>query len=183
MFKKIAILIAGFITLSVLLVLGLAFSKSDTMKVERSITINQTPEKIVSLVDNFHNWLKWSPWENIDPKMKRTFSGPESGKGAVYNWEGNDDAGSGRMEVLDSSASAVPIRLDFSKPFEGHYETRFTLEPSGTATKVSWTMTGPNTFMSKVIQVLLDMDKMIGGEYEKGLAKLKQVAESSNSAR
>lgn len=181
LFKKIALIILGFVTFAVLLVLGLACTKPDTMKVERSISISQAPEKIVPLVDNFHNWLKWSPWENIDPQMKRSFSGSESGKGAIYNWDGNDDAGAGRMEILDSSPSAVAIRLDFSRPFEGHYQTSFSLEPNGAATKLSWIMTGPNTFLSKIIQVLLDMDQMIGGQYEKGLSKLKQLAEALSS--
>lgn len=179
MLKKIAIIFVSIILLGLGLLFGIACTKPDTLVVERSISIKKSPEDILPLIDNFHNWQRWSPWEDVDPNLHRTFSGPDEGKGATYSWEGNNEAGSGRMEVEAASPSSVSIKLDFLKPFEGHYKTEFLLEPSSETTKVGWRMTGRNEFLSKVIQVFMDMDQMIGGQYEKGLARLKQLAEAA----
>jgi Polyketide cyclase / dehydrase and lipid transport len=137
-------------------------------------------EAIFPLINNFHQWARWSPWEKRDPAMKRDYSGAESGKGAVYAWDGNKNVGSGRMEILDaSSPSKITIKLDFFKPFEGHNTAEFTLAPErdASATNVIWVMQGPSSFMSKVMQLFMNFDTMIGRDFEAGLANLKKLAE------
>jgi uncharacterized protein YndB with AHSA1/START domain len=159
-------------------ILLIAAMKPDTFRVERSATINAPPEKIFALLSDFHNWPGWSPWEKKDPAMKRTHSGAASGKGAAYAWEGNKDVGSGRMEIVESTPpSRLTIKLDFMKPFEAHNVVDFTLAPQGTATRVNWSMHGPAPFMSKVMQVFMSMDRMVGNDFEAGLANLKALAE------
>jgi hypothetical protein len=174
MFRKIAIVVLGLVAG----VLAIAATKPDTFRVERSVSIQAPPEKIFPLIDDFHNWGAWSPWENRDPAMKRTHSGAARGKGAAYAWEGNNAVGSGRMTIAESSApSKVTIDLDFLKPFEAHNVADFTLTPEGGATKVTWAMHGPSPFFSKVMQVFLSMDAMVGKDFEAGLANLKAAAE------
>jgi carbon monoxide dehydrogenase subunit G len=174
MFKKIAIvvgvLIAG--------VLGLAMTKPDSFNVQRTTKIKAPPDKIFPLIDDFKNWGSWSPWEKVDPAMKRTHSGAASGKGAVYEWDGNSKVGKGRMEITDASApSKVTIKLDFLKPMEGHDTAEFTLAPEGDSTNVTWAMRGPAPFISKVMQVFISMDSMLGKEFDTGLANMKSAAE------
>jgi len=156
-----------------------ASTKPDTFRVERATTIKAPPEKIYPLINEFDRWPAWSPWEKKDPAMKKTRSGAASGKGAVYAWDGNGEVGKGRMEITDSAApSKVRIKLDFEKPFEAHNVVDFTLEPKGDSTIVKWTMQGPAPFFSKVIQVFMDMDAMVGKDFEAGLASLKAIAEN-----
>jgi hypothetical protein len=174
MFRKIAIvvgvLIAG--------VLGFAMTKPDSFHVQRTTKIKAPPDKIFPLINDFHSWSSWSPWEKVDPAMKRTHSGTASGKGAVYEWDGNSQVGKGRMEITDASApSKVTIKLDFLKPIEGHNTAEFTLEPEGDSTNVTWAMRGPAPFMSKVMQVFISMDTMLGKEFDTGLANMKSAAE------
>jgi uncharacterized protein YndB with AHSA1/START domain len=159
-------------------ILALAATRPNRLRVQRSASIKAPPEKIFPLIADFHIWSLWSPWEKKDPALKRTFSGAASGKGAAYAWEGNRDVGSGRMEITDaSSPSKVTIQLDFIKPFEGHNVTDFTLVPRGDATEVTWLMRGPAPFVSKLMGVFVDMDKMIGKDFEAGLANLKAASE------
>ena len=162
----------------VIAVLAYATTQPDTINVTRSATIQAPPDTIRPLIDDFHHWTVWSPWEKRDPALNRTFSGAPKGKGAVYEWNGNNDVGQGRMEVLDSNPSQVTIKLDFIKPFEGHNITEFRLAPNGAGTTLTWTMHGPSNFMSKVMCVFIDMDQMIGRDFEAGLAAMKSVAES-----
>jgi uncharacterized protein YndB with AHSA1/START domain len=166
------------IVVAVVGILAFAATKPDTFVVQRATTIKAPPEKIFPLIDDYRNWAAWSPWEKLDPAMKRTFSGSASGKGAVYAWEGTGAVGAGRMEITDSAPPArVAIKLDFIKPFEAHNVVDFTLEPKGDATGVTWTMRGPSPFMSKVMQVFASMDSMVGKDFESGLANLKAAAE------
>jgi uncharacterized protein YndB with AHSA1/START domain len=181
MFEIIAI-IAVVLAIAIAVVLILAATKPNTFSVQRATTVKAPPEKIFSLINDFHQWGTWSPWEKKDPAMKRSFSGAASGKGAVYGWDGNKNVGSGRMEILDASLpSKIVIKLDFFKPFEGHNTAEFTMLPQGDATNVttnvSWIMHGPASFMSKVMQVFMNMDKMIGKDFEAGLANLKGLTE------
>jgi uncharacterized protein YndB with AHSA1/START domain len=177
MFETIVI-IAVVLAIAIAAVLILAATKPDTFSVRRGATMKAPPEKIFSLINDFHQWGKWSPWENRDPAMMRSFSGAESGQGAVYAWEGNKNVGSGRMEILDASTpSKIIIKLDFLKPFEAHNTAEFTMLPQGDATSVNWVMHGPAPFMSKMMQVFMNMDKMIGKDFEAGLANLKGLAE------
>ena len=150
MFEIIAI-IAVVLAIAIAVVLILAASKPATFSVERTIGIKTSPERIFPLINDFHQWVSWSPYENKDPAMKRSYSGPDSGKGAVYGWEGNSNVGAGRMEILDASVpSKILIKLDFFKPFEGHNTAEFTMLPQGDATHLSWVMRGPAPFISKI---------------------------------
>ena len=158
--------------------LGLAATKPDTFRVQRATSIKAPPAKVFALINDFHKWGEWSPWEKLDPDLKRTFSGADAGKGAVYAWEGNNKVGAGRMEITEPTPpSKVLIKLDFIKPFEGHNIAEFTLEPQGDATQLTWAMYGPTPFVSKVMQVFVSMDSLIGKDFETGLANLKAAAE------
>jgi hypothetical protein len=177
---EIAAIVAIGLAVAVAIVLVLASTRPDTFIVQRSAVVRASAERIFPLIDNFHQWAGWSPWENRDPAMKRTFAGAESGKGAIYAWDGNKNVGSGRMEILDaSSPSKITIKLDFFKPFEGHNTAEFTLAPErdASATNVIWVMQGPSSFMSKVMQLFMNFDTMIGRDFEAGLANLKKLAE------
>jgi hypothetical protein len=177
---EIIAIVAVALAIGIVVVLVLASGKPDTFTVQRSALLQAPAERIFPLVNNFHRWTSWSPWENKDPAMKRSYSGAESGKGAVYAWNGNKNVGSGRMEILDaSSPSKITIKLDFLKPFEGHNTAEFTFAPERdiSATNVIWVMQGPSPFMSKVMQVFMNLDKMIGRDFEAGLANLKKLVE------
>ena len=177
---EIVAIIAAILAIAIVIVLIMASTKAATFSVRRSAVLQAPAEAIFPLINNFHQWAKWSPWENKDPAMKRDYSGAESGKGAVYAWDGNKNVGSGRMEILDaSSPSKITIKLDFFKPFEGHNTAEFTFvrERDASATNVIWVMQGPSSFVSKVMQVFMDLDKMIGRDFEAGLANLKTLTE------
>jgi uncharacterized protein YndB with AHSA1/START domain len=174
MFKKIALAVVVLVAA----VLLFAATRPDSFRVQRSTSIKAPPEKIFPLIADFHAWGAWSPWEKLDPTMKRTHSGAPSGKGAVYAWDGNNDVGAGRMEVAEVvPPSRLSIKLDFSRPMEGHNTAEFTLVPKGDGSEVTWAMFGPSPYLSKLIGLFLDMDKMIGKDFEAGLANLKALAE------
>ncbi len=157
----------------VLALLVFASTRPDTFSVQRSVTVKVPPEKLFASINDFHNWRAWSPYEKMDPAMKRTFTGASSGKGAGYAWEGNSDVGAGTMEITESTPSSkIIIALHFTRPFEGHNIVEFTLEPQGESTKVTWAMYGPMHFAAKVIGVFFSMDTMIGKQFEEGLANL-----------
>lgn len=177
MFKVIAA-VAVVIAVAIAVVLILAATKPDTFRIERSATINAPAEKIFAVLSDFRQWTGWSPWEHKDPALKRSFGGAERGKGAIYGWEGNKDVGTGRMEILQANTpSKLVIKLDFFKPWEAHNTAEFTMLPQGNATNVHWVMHGPAPFMSKVAQVFMNIDKMVGKDFEAGLANLKQLTE------
>jgi len=178
MFEIIAI-IAVVLAIAIAIVLILAATKPGRFSVQREISVKAPPEKIFPLINDFHQWGLWSPYENKDAAMKRSYSGAAAGKGAVYGWDGNNNVGSGRMEILDASAPAkIVIKLDFFKPFEGHNTAEFTLTPDGDATRVTWQMHGSRPLMAKIIGLFMDMDTMIGGSFETGLASLKGLSEA-----
>lgn len=174
MLKKIAIGVVAILAI----ILGMAAMQPDNFAVKRVTTIKAPPEKIIVLINDFHNWTSWSPWEQLDPNMQRTFSGAPNGKGAIYHWKGNSAVGEGRMEIMEITApTKVAIKLDFVDPFESSNVTEFTLQPQGDMTTVTWTMNGPMLFISKLMSVFMSMEDMIGKDYEKGLAAMKTVAE------
>ena len=178
MIRTIVIVVIAMLVVGVGAVLALAATKPDSFNVERTASIKAPPEKIFALINDLHGWRAWSPYENKDPEMKRSFSGAPSGKGAVYEWNGNKNVGKGRMEITEASApSKIVIKLDFISPFEGHNMAEFTMEPKGDATNVKWGMYGPAPFISKVMQVFVDFDRMIGKDFEEGLGNLKALAE------
>ena len=178
MFEIIAV-IAVLLAAAIAVVLILALQKPDTLSVQRSASIQAPAEKIFPLINDFHAWRAWSPYEDRDPNLQRSYSGANSGKGAVYEWSGNKNVGSGRMEILDAPApNKVVIKLDFISPFEGHNTAEFTLLPQGSATNVTWLMHGPAPLMSKLMQVFMNMDNMIGKDFATGLANLKRITET-----
>jgi len=170
--------------LSGLVLLILAFliyvaTRPDTFRVERSAHIEALPEKIFPLIDSFHQWEKWSPWEKVDPAIKRTYSGTESGKGAIYRWDGNKDVGQGQMEIIQSMPPGkLRIKIDFLTPFEAHNTVEFTLEAQGSGTLVNHAMFGPSPYLSKLMGIFFNMDKMIGDKFEEGLVNLRGLAEA-----
>jgi uncharacterized protein YndB with AHSA1/START domain len=171
-------IIAIVIVVAIAGVLGFAATKPDTFTVQRATTIKAPPDKIFALINDFRRWNAWSPWDKKDPMMKRTYLNAMSGKGAVYAWDGNKDVGQGSMEIIDSvPPSKIALKLDFVKPFEGHNTVEFTLDSKGDATSVTWVMKGPTPFIGKIIHVFINMDKMVGGDFEEGLANLKASAE------
>jgi uncharacterized protein YndB with AHSA1/START domain len=154
----------------------------DTYTVERSVTIDAPPQRVYAEIADFHNWTKWSPWEDIDPALNRTYSGAEAGTGAVYGWSGNRKAGAGRMEITRADdPSAVQIALDFEKPWKAHNDTVFTIRPVGDASEVTWTLTGRKTFMTRVMGIFTSMDSFLGKDFEKGLSRLKAAAEDGST--
>ncbi len=179
MLKAIGIVL-GIIVLGVLGLVAYASTKPDEFRVSRSTTINAPPEKIAASIQDFHAWSAWSPFEKLDPELKRTFSGPEAGKGAVYAWEGDSKAGEGRMEILEADPSKILIKLDFTRPFEAHNTTEFTLVPEGGNTRVTWSMYGPSSLVTKIMDVCFGIDKGVGKEFEAGLVSLKALAEKQS---
>jgi hypothetical protein len=176
---EIIAIIAVLLALAVACVLIMAAAKPDKFSVERSMAMKAPPEAIFALIDDFHQWVAWSPYEHRDPAMKRSYGGAARGTGAVYNWEGNGKIGSGRMEIVESSAPAkIRIKLDFFKPFEGHNFAEFTMLPQGSITNVRWLMRGPLPFLGKVMHLFINMDTMIGKDFESGLANLKRLTET-----
>ena len=169
----------GFLVL--VLVIGLlayAATRPDSFRVERSITINAPAAAIFPLIDDYRRWTAWSPWESRDPAMKKTYSGAGSGLGAVYEWAGNSEVGTGRMETVGSVApSKVTIDLHFMKPFEARNTAEFSLADQGGTTTVTWAMYGPSPLVSKVMGLFVSMDEMVGGDFAAGLASLKAAAE------
>lgn len=174
MIKTIAMVLA----LLIAALLMYAATKPDSFRIERSTTIKAPPEKIFALINDFHQWEAWSPWEKIDPALKRTYSGAANGVGAVYEWSGNKDIGQGRMEIVESVPSAkVMLKLDFVTPFEAHNKVDFTLAQQGDVTKVTQAMYGPSPYISKLMTIFFSIEKMVGKKYEEGLTNLKAIAE------
>jgi len=161
--------------------LAYASTRPPTFRIERAIHIDAPIVQVAEQIDDFREWQKWSPWERLDPSLQRRFSGAEAGVGAVYEWTGNGKAGAGRMEITDMRAgterSLISIKLDFLKPFKASNTAEFVLTPTETGTDLSWAMFGPSPFVSKLMGVFMDLDRLVGKDFEAGLAALKQNAE------
>lgn len=154
-----------------------AAMQPDTFRVERATTIKAPPEKIYPLINDLHQFNTWNPYERKDPSIMGVYSGPASGKGAAYAWE-SKQVGTGSMEITDTAPpSRVAMKLDFVKPFEAHNRVEFTLTPKGDVTEVVWAMNGRVPFMAKLMHIIFNMDKMVGSDFETGLANLKSIAE------
>jgi uncharacterized protein YndB with AHSA1/START domain len=147
-------------------------------EVTRSTHIDAPPERVQSLIEDFHEWRKWSPWEEIDPDLQRGYTGAERGPGAHYAWEGNRKAGKGHMEILESSPQRVAIRLTFEKPWKATNQVGFHMTPSGGGTDVTWSMTGEQKGLAAIFAKVMPMDKMVGKDMEKGLQRMKAAAET-----
>ena len=179
MLRKILIGISAVLVLFIVVVAV----QPATFHVERSVTIAAPPESAFAQVNDFHNWSAWSPWEKLDPGMKRTHGGSASGVGATYAWVGNDEVGEGRMSIEKSEPNKqLVIKLEFLKPMEATNTATFSFSPSAEGTKVTWAMDGNNNFVGKAFCLFMDMDKMVGGDFEKGLAAMKTAAESAPKA-
>lgn len=178
MLKKISIaamvLVAGLVIL--------VATRPSSFAVERSATIAAPPDTVFALVNDFHAWPDWSPWDDLDPNMETTFSGAESGTGAIYEWSGNEDAGVGSMTITKSQPpEAIEIDLKFIEPFTSQALIEFAFAPDGGGTKVTWTMSGENDFMGKAFSLVVDMDEEIGRDFEKGLKQLEAAATAKTS--
>ena len=174
MLKKIIIAIVVVIAA----ILAYAATRPDTFRVERSANMKAPPDKIFAVLNDFKQWGSWSPWEKKDPAMKRTFSASTSGKGAQYAWEGNKEVGKGSMEIVDTTPpTRLTLKLDFIEPFEAHNNVEFALTPAGDSTTVKWSLYGPMPYISKVFSIFCSMDRMVGKDFDEGLANLKRVVE------
>jgi len=183
MLKKIGI---GFAVLGAILAIFaiVVATRPGEFRYERSLAMSAPVDAVFPLVNDFHNWKDWSPWDKLDPSQKTTYDGPASGVGAKYGWNGNDDVGEGRMSITDAKANEnVKIKLEFIRPFAAVNDTEFLFKPEGSGTKVSWVMSGTNNFMSKAFGMFVDMDKMLGSDFDKGLTQMKVLAEKEAARR
>lgn len=154
----------------------------DIYTVERSVTVDAPPARIYAQIVDFRNWRNWSPWEGLDPQLRRTYSGAEAGTGAVYGWSGNRKAGKGRMAITDTTEpSSVRVDVVFEKPWKTHTDTTFTITAQGAQTRLTWSMTGRNTLMTRAMSIIKSMDGLLGPDFEKGLAELKATAEGPSA--
>lgn len=177
--RKTLTLIGILLVAAVAGLFAVAATRPDSFRVARATTIQAPPEAIAAHVNDFRAWQAWSPYEKLDPALKRTYAGPAAGVGAVYAYEGNDKVGAGRMEILETSPARTVLALNFIKPMEAHNVAEFTYEPQpGGVTKVTWAMSGPMPLMGRVMGLFFDMDAMVGKDFETGLANLKKVSET-----
>jgi hypothetical protein len=180
MLKKILITIAVIVVAFVVVV---AMQPSE-FRIVRSATISAPSPAVFAQVNDFHNWEAWSPWAKLDPAAKATFEGPSAGIGAIFRWAGNQEVGEGSMTITDSRPSdLIRIKLEFLRPFEATNTAQFTFKPAGNQTTVTWSMEGENNFIGKAVCLFMNMDKMVGGQFEKGLAQMKSVVETAGSRR
>jgi carbon monoxide dehydrogenase subunit G len=159
--------------------LAYAATRPNVFRVQRSQRIAAPPQVIVSHLDDFREWAAWSPYEKLDPAMQRTYSGPTKGVGAVYEWSGNNKAGAGRMEIIEDKPERVAFTLEFSRPMRANNVAAFDLVPEGGETEVTWSMEGPAAYMMKVMGIFMNMDNLIGRDFEAGLGNLKRISEGN----
>lgn len=180
MIKKAILGILALVVVAVIVICAVIAMQPEDFKVTRSTTMNAPPERIFEQVNDFHKWDAWSPWAKLDPNMKTTYSGAAPGAGSSYTWVGNNDVGEGKMAITASHPSDhVAIDLEFIRPFSAKNITEFNLKPDGDKTNVTWSMTGKNNFMAKGFGLVMNMDKLVGGDFDKGLAQMKAVVEAS----
>ena len=180
MVKKVILGVLGAVVAIVVILCVVVAMQPANFNIMRSVDINAPSDKIFPLVNDFHNWDSWSPWAKIDPNMKITYSGPDSGVGAGYAWTGNDEVGEGNMTIRSNHPpKQIVIDLEFIRPFAAKNVNGFDFKAEGEKTKVTWSMAGKNNFMAKAFCMVMDVDKMVGGDFEKGLAQMKTVAESA----
>jgi hypothetical protein len=176
MLLKVLIVVAGIVVLFAIIV---ALQPSD-FRVTRSAIMSAPAPAVFAQVNDFHKWEAWNPWGKIDPAMKQTYEDAPAGTGAVYTWIGNKEVGEGRMTIVESRPSdLIRIKMEFFKPFAGISTAEFTFKPESKQTAVTWSMSGDKNFMAKAIHLFINMDKMIGGQFEKGLAEMKSILEAA----
>lgn len=174
---KIIGIIAAVLAVGIAGILVVAATRPSDFRVQRTASIKAPPEKIFPFINDFRQWPVWSPFEKVDPDMKRTYGASAAGPGATYAWDGDKNIGAGSMTMVDSSPQKVIIKLDFMRPFEAHNVAEFTLVPAGDSTNVTWSMHGPVPYFAKIIHMFMNMDKMVGSQFSAGLADLKAAAE------
>jgi hypothetical protein len=180
MWKKVGLVLVVIVAVAVTVVA----TRPDTYHVERSTVVSAPAAVAFDQVNDFHNWGAWSPWERLDPGMKKTYEGPATGVGSVYSWSGNDKVGEGKMTILESrQGERIAIKLEFVRPFASTCTATFNFTPQGSGTQISWAMDGNNNFAAKAASLFMNMDKMIGGDFERGLAQLKTQAETDAQKR
>ncbi len=178
MLRKILLALAAIVAVF----LGFAATRPSTYHVERSISVAAAPDVVLGVVGDFHRFGEWSPWDKLDPNMKKTYEGEAGKVGASYAWAGTEKVGEGKMTITDVQADHIAMRLDFIKPWQSTSVTGFTAVPDGANTTVTWSMDGTNNFMMKVMGIFMNMDKAIGKDFEEGLAGLKPVVEAAAKA-
>jgi hypothetical protein len=180
MLLKVVIILSAVIAAAlVALVVAVALHPFE-FRIARAATISAPLQSVFAQVNDFRKWVEWSPWEKLDPAMKRTYEGPPAGEGAVYAWSGNGDVGEGRTTITESRpCELIKMRLDFLRPFEVTNQVEFAFRPEANGTAVTWSMSGRNGFLCKAVGLFMNMDRMVGGQFEKGLAQLKAVVEAA----
>lgn len=180
MLKKILLALAALVVVTILVFVAVVAMQPSEFRIVRSATIPAPAAEVFTQVNDFHNWEAWSPWAKLDPAAKISFAGPSAGTGAIFQWSGNNEVGERSMTITESRPhELIRIRLDFVKPFEDTATEEFTFKPEGDKTTVTWTMFGKNNFMAKAFCLFMNMDKMIGGQFEEGLANMKSVVEAA----
>jgi hypothetical protein len=175
---SVGLVTGALVGFAIIALLVYATTRPDTFRVQRSIRIQAQAEKVFPFLVDFRRWTAWSPWEGRDPAMKRSMSGAQTGKGSIYEWSGNAKVGQGRMEIVEAMPpTTVRVKLDFLKPFETHNVAEFILTPAGGSTDVTWAMYGPSPFIAKLMGLFMSMDRMVGRDFEAGLASLKAASE------
>jgi len=176
MLKRILIALA----VIVIAFLGVVAMQPSEFRVTRTATIAAPAPVVFAQVNDFHNWEAWNPWAKLDPAMKQTYEGAPAGTGAMYTWAGNSQVGEGRMTLTESRPNdLIRVRLEFVKPFKATNVAEFRFRLEGDRTAVTWSMTGRNNFMAKALHLVMNMDRMVGGQFEKGLAQMKAVVEAA----
>jgi hypothetical protein len=179
MVETILIILGVLAAIVIVFVILVAMQPAD-FRITRSATMSALPADVFAQVNDFHNWQAWSPWAKIDPAMKQTYEGPPAGTGAIYSWVGNSKVGEGRMTMMESKPSdLIRIKLEFLKPFKATNTAEFTFQPEGEQTQVTWSMSGQKNFMLKAFGLFMSMDKMVGDDFEKGLAQMKSLVEAA----
>lgn len=180
MIKKLILGVLALIVVVVAVLCVVVAMQSEDLSITRSASFNAPPEKVFEQINDFHKWEAWSPWAKMDPNMKLTYSGPQSGVGAAYAWAGNDEVGEGKMTIVESKPSqSIKIDLEFIKPFASKNPTDFVIKQNGEKSDLTWTMNTKKNFVMKAMCMVVDMDKMIGADFEKGLAQMKPVVEAA----
>lgn len=184
MLKKIVLAALAILVIVIVGFCAVVAFQPEDFRITRTATINAPSERVFEQVNDLHKWESWSPWAKIDPAMKTTYSGPPNGAGSSYSWIGNDQVGEGKMTITNSHPNDhIAIDLEFIKPFAAKNLTEFTFKPEGDKTAVTWTMSGKNNFFAKAFDLVMNMDKIVGSDFEKGLGQLKAVAESPASSQ
>ncbi len=172
------LIVLAMIFVFLIALVGMIEMQPDTFRLERSRKMAAPPEAVFAQVNDFRNWQAWSPWAKLDPNAKNTYSGAEAGEGAKFAWEGNDEVGSGQMEIVESKPSErVKLKLEFIKPMANTCDTNFTFKPEDGGTLMTWSMEGPNSFLGKALHLVIDMDAMVGAQFDEGLTSIQQIVE------